>query len=144
MNLHYKIIEIYPDDNLVVVRYWTDMLSQQDLASDSRLNEHDEPVRCRSDVSVTLPIPTPADQELDDLLVRSAPFEWLKMMEKVKDPEVDTSLEGIYQLHHKVFSKKVEEMTAAGVNALSDSDIEKLIESITSGNTTPNSNTASI
>jgi hypothetical protein len=142
MNLHYKIIEVYPNDNLIVVRYWTDILTEKFLAADSQLNGLGEPARCRSDVSITLPIPTPTGDELDKILVQNAPIDWLKMMETVLDPAVDTSLDPIYPLVNQTFTKNMEDLVQEGVNALTDADIEKLIDSITNGNTDTTGNTA--
>jgi hypothetical protein len=94
-NLYYKVVETYPDDNNVVVRYWTDMISELELASDEWRNDDGTPKRCRSDVSLNLPIPAPTGKDLEDLFVKSGPVEWLKMLEKVKDPQFDTSLSNV-------------------------------------------------
>jgi hypothetical protein len=131
MNLHYKIVEVWPSDHLIVVRYWTDVLSEEFLASDSNRKEDGTPVRCRSDVSLTLPIPTPTGKELEDLIVRQAPLEWLKTLEKVQAPEIDTSMSDILKLKDTQFTK--EDFKILNLNPLetiSDDDIQKMIDNL--------------
>ena len=131
MNIHYKIVEVWPNDHLIVARYWTDVLSEEFLASDSNRKEDGTPVRCRSDVSLTLPIPTPTGKELEDLIVRQAPLEWLKTLEKVQAPEIDTSMSDILKLKDTQFTK--EDFKILNLNPLetiSDDDIQKMIDNL--------------
>lgn len=132
MNLHYKIVEVWPDDHLIVVRYWTDVLSEESLASDQNRNEDGTPVRCRSDVSLTLPIPVPEESALQELILAQAPFHWLKTLEDVLNPEVDTSVDHIKSLLGKKFTKENLEKSLLSVpKDLTDEEIEDLINSIT-------------
>ena len=84
MNIHYKIVELWPDDHLMVARYWTDVLTEEMLAGDANRNSDGTPVRCRTDVAINIPIPVPTGKELDVFIKRNAPLGWLKMMEDVK------------------------------------------------------------
>ena len=131
MNLHYKIVEVWPSDHLIVVRYWTDVLSEEFLASDSNRKEDGTPVRCRSDVSITLPIPAPTGNELENLIVSQAPLEWLKTLEKVQAPDIDTSMSDILKLKDTQFTK--EDFKILNLNpleTLSDDDIQKMIDNL--------------
>jgi hypothetical protein len=101
-NLYYKVVEKYPEENLIVVRYWTDLISELDLMVDGLMREDGVPVRCRTDVSINLPIPAPTGSELDKFLIRSGPIAWLKMMEQVKDPYVDTSIDHVIENYYNV------------------------------------------
>lgn len=135
MNLHYKIVEVWPQDHLVVVRFWTDALSEDFLASSDIRKEDGTPVRCRSDVSVTLPIPAPEGEELEKLLVSYAPLEWMKLLEKVQAPEIDTSLTQVQYLLGvaKVKSmEEVEELVNPGTSSrqLTEEEITALINNI--------------
>ena len=145
MNIHYKIVELWPDDHLVVVRYWTDNISELELASDDNRKEDGTPVRCRSDVSINLPVPMPTDpDEIDKLIKVAGPVGWLKMLEDVKNPNVDTSLSSLIGLVGVVKSTTKEEIAAITQEnidvrtipevetapELSDDDIQKLIDSI--------------
>jgi hypothetical protein len=130
MNIHYKIVEVWPSDHQIVVRYWTDVLSEEFLASDSNRKEDGTPVRCRSDVALTLPIPAPTGKELDELLVRNAPLEWLKTLEKVQTPDIDTSMSDILKLKDEQFTATLSAATPP--DALSDDEIQQMINKITS------------
>lgn len=132
MNIHYKIVEVWPQDHLIVARYWTDNVSEQFLSSNQGLKEDGSPYRCRSDVSITLPIPAPEDQELEELIMRNAPSYWLKTLEDVMDPNIDTSMSRIQKLAGQTFTKTVDlsQDTKSDVvkEILSDDEIQKLIQ----------------
>jgi hypothetical protein len=134
MNIHYKIVELWPDDHLIVVRYWTDNLSEEFLASDSNRKEDGTPVRCRSDVSLTLPVPAPTGVSLEKMILMNAPKVWLQTLEDVQNPEVDTSLSEIKNMVGVVKSKstkQIEEMLNVGeTQQLSDAEITDLIKKI--------------
>jgi len=98
MNIHYKIVELWPDDHLIVARYWTDVFTEEMLASDSNRKADGTPVRCRTDVTINLPIPVPTKDELDIIVKKAGPIAWLKMMEDVKNPDVDTDTTSIRDL----------------------------------------------
>ena len=131
MNLHYKIVEVWPSDHLIVARYWTDVLSEEFLASDSNRKEDGTPVRCRSDVSLTLPIPTPTGKELEELIIRQAPLEWLKTLEKVQAPDIDTTMTDILKLKDTQFTADVSKALNP-FDTLSDDEIQQMIDKITS------------
>jgi hypothetical protein len=131
MNLHYKIVEVWPQDHLVVIRYWTDALSEEFLASNDIRKEDGTPERCRSDVSITLPIPAPTGKELEDLLISYAPLDWLKTMEKIQAPEIDTSMEDIMKLKDASFSVDISKLETQ-FDALTNEQIQEMIDKITS------------
>lgn len=134
MNIHYKIVEVWPSDHLIVARFWTDILSEEFLASDANRNEDGTPVRCRSDVSLTLPIPTPTGEELEKLILRNAPVAWLQTLEDVHNPNVDTDMSAIKNLVGVIAtktSKEVEQMINPNqTHQLSDEEITDLINKI--------------
>jgi len=131
MNLHYKIVEVWPQDHLVVIRYWTDALSEEFLASNDIRKEDGTPERCRSDVSVTLPIPAPEGAELEKLLISYAPLDWLKTMEKIQAPEIDTSMGGIMELKDASFTVDISKMETQ-FDTMTDEEIQEMIDKITS------------
>jgi hypothetical protein len=133
MNLHYKIVEVWPSDHLIVARYWTDVLSEEFLASDSNRNEDGTPVRCRSDVALTLPIPALTGLDLEKFILQNAPKNWLQTLEDVVNPNVDTSLDYLKDMVGKVYTKsekEINELVNPSEALLSDTDIENLIKSI--------------
>lgn len=131
-NLHYKIVEVWPNDHMIVVRYWTDDLSEEFLASDANRKEDGTPVRCRSDVALTLPVPAPTGSLLEELIVGSAPLEWLKTLEKVQSPDIDTSMAEIMEIKDSVKVVDVTTYQPKGDGAMSDQEIEEMINKIIS------------
>ena len=127
MKINYKIVEVWPNDHLIVARYWTDIVSEEFLASDDQRNEQGKPIRCRSDVAITLPIPAPQGEELDKLIVANAPMAWLTTMENVIDPNVDTSLNHISDMIGIV---KEADISSTQQLDMTDADIEELISKI--------------
>jgi hypothetical protein len=134
MNIHYKIVEVWPSDHLIVARYWTDKLSEEFLASDSNRKEDGTPVRCRSDVSLTLPVPAPTGDALEKLILANVPMAWLQTLENVQDPNVNTDMSSIENLLGVVNVKSATEIQQAiGSNQtqqLSDAEISSLIAKI--------------
>ncbi len=134
MNIHYKIVEVWPSDHQIVVRYWTDVLSEEFLASDSNRKEDGTPVRCRSDVALTLAIPAPTGDALEKLILANVPMAWLQTLENVQDPNVNTDMSSIENLLGVVNVKSATEIQQAiGSNQtqqLSDAEISSLIAKI--------------
>ena len=92
MNIHYKIVEVWPSDHLIVARYWTDEITEEFLASDSNRKDDGTPVRCRTDVSISLPIPEPSSEKIYEIIQKSVPLAFLESLEKIKDPNINTSM----------------------------------------------------
>lgn len=134
MNLHYKIVEVWPQDHLVVVRYWTDVLSEEFLASDDSRKDDGTPWRCRSDVSITLPVPAPEGADLEKFLVSFAPLDWLKTLEKVQAPDIDTSMSNIMKLKDATFTADTSKINADFDTTMTDEQIQEMIDKITSSN----------
>jgi hypothetical protein len=128
MKIHYKIIEVWPDDHLIVVRYWTDIITEEFLASSPEKLEDGSPVRCRTDVAISIPIPAPSESELEEFLLVNAPSSFLKTLEDVQNPEVDTTMSSILALKGKQFTGV---QTSNNNNKeLTEEEIEKLIEQV--------------
>lgn len=127
MNIHYKIVEIWPDDHLIVARYWTDMVTEHYLANTDEYLPDGSPARCRSDVSITLPVPTPIGEDLENIILRNAPTYWLTALEAALDPNIDTSMKHIKAMKGKTFTKKHTNEDEAS-QVLTDDEIRKLIE----------------
>ena len=134
MNINYKIVEVWPNDHLIVARFWTDVLSEEFLASDSNRKEDGTPVRCRSDVSITLPVPAPTGNDLQKLILMNAPIAWLKTLEDVQDPNVNTDMSAIENLVGLISTKsatEIQKMINPGISQqMSDEEISSLIAKI--------------
>jgi hypothetical protein len=136
MNIHYKIVELWPDDHLIVARYWTDKLTEEMLASDSNRKENGTPVRCRTDISINLSVPPQEGEELDKLIIKNAPYGWLEILESVIDPNVNTDTSHIVSLVE--VKKTIDENTLKKiltppvmiVPELQESEIEELLKGL--------------
>ena len=93
--IKYKIIDINTAEHSIVVRYYTDIITEAMLATDVLDNVIR---RCRTDYSFDLPVPTPSGTALHDFIVARAPTAWLHTQEDVLNPAIDTSLSAIVPL----------------------------------------------
>ncbi len=136
-NIHYKIVEVWPNDHMIVVRFWTDDLSEEFLASDSNRKEDGTPVRCRSDVALTLPIPAPKGKELENFIAKQAPLEWFNTLEKIISPDIDTSMDDIMKLKDTTFTadpNKIDSGGGSDIVMMTDEEIQRMIDKVTSSN----------
>jgi hypothetical protein len=93
--IKYKIIETNTAEHSIVVRYYTDIITEAMLATDVVDNVIR---RCRTDYSFDLPVPAPTGTALHDFIVARAPTAWLQTQEDVLNPAIDTSLAAIIPL----------------------------------------------
>ena len=97
MNLKYKIIEAYPQQHSIVVRYYTDVVTEALLAV--QVDEKTGAVlRGRTDYHYELPVPTPTGTDLEAFISLRAPREWLATQEAVLNPQFDTAMGGVMPL----------------------------------------------
>lgn len=99
MNIHYRILKVDLSTHAVLVRYWTDKVTEMDLAEPQNLpggpplNADGYPLNTRTDILLTIyDTPTPTPEELDKRIMMAAPVDWLKLQEDIKDQGIDTSM----------------------------------------------------
>jgi hypothetical protein len=99
MNIHYRIVKVEPAAHGMVVRYFTDKVSEMDLANSFnedgsiQTNADGYPLSTRTDVFMSVyETPTPSSEELEKKIIINAPVDWLKLQEDIKDPSVDTKM----------------------------------------------------
>lgn len=99
MDIKAKIIEKNPDQHYIVVRFYSDKYPERHprmIESDREEFQRPDggPERCRTDRTITLPIPAPDAAGLATLIYNaSVPAKNLmELWEKIDDPKVDTSL----------------------------------------------------
>lgn len=138
MNIHYKIVEVWPSDHLIVARFWTDIITEEMLNSNpsgEQRKEDGTPTRCRSDVAISIPIPAPEEKELKELILKNAPIDFLKTLESIQNPSIDTSMSSILALKDQTFMQSDADKKFAPIDPnkeLTEEEIEKLIELVTS------------
>tara|TARA_B110000503_G_scaffold11450_1_gene15540 strand:+ start:283 stop:636 length:354 start_codon:yes stop_codon:yes gene_type:complete len=91
--IKYKIVEVNQEDHSIVVRFYSDAVTEAALAS--QWGDAGQILRCRTDYNIDLPIPAPTGAALAALISEQAPTQWLKQQELILDPLINTSLEGM-------------------------------------------------
>lgn len=97
MNLKYKIVKLDLIQHSMVVRYYTDRITESMLCN-ARDTLTGDILQCVTDYNYNLPIPAPEGQALVDFIEQRAPVEWLSTREAVLDPYVDTSMDSLQVL----------------------------------------------
>lgn len=99
MEVKYRIILVDPEEHSIVVRYFTDKVTEEMLATEFDtngnpvLNESGYPTRCRTDYHINIfQVPSPSQEEIVKIINYNAPYDWLNMQEQINNPNVDTSL----------------------------------------------------
>ena len=117
MNIHYRIIKVDPAAHGVVVRYFTDKVTETDLANSLNpdgsviLNADGYPVTTRTDVMISIfDTPAPSNEEIEKRILMNAPVQWLKLQEDIKDPDVDTKMTEIRNLTGESKSVSLDEL----------------------------------
>lgn len=105
MNIHYRIVKVDPEAHGVVIRYYTDVVTEMDLANSFnedgsvKLNADGYPLSTRTDVLMSIyDTPTPSPEEIEKRIMVNAPVDWLKLQEDIVDPSVDTKMRDIRNL----------------------------------------------
>jgi hypothetical protein len=90
VNIHYRVLSIDETECSLIVRYFTDELSEHDLRMDPSSPDTGSPERCRTDYNLTVWDQNISEQDLHDYIVRSAPHDWLKLKStsKTKPPHM--------------------------------------------------------
>jgi hypothetical protein len=99
MIIKYRILHVFPENHSATVRFYSDHVSEEDLASDlanGRENilrrEDGSPLYCRTDCAVEFPIPMiPDGPELDEHILKFAPAMFIKRMKDIANTSIDTS-----------------------------------------------------
>ena len=102
MNIHYRILKVDPAAHGILVRYFTDKVTEMDLANSLNpdgsviLNADGYPVSTRTDVMMSIyDTPAPSNDEIEKRIMLNAPVDWLKLQEDIKDPDVDTKMSDV-------------------------------------------------
>lgn len=88
--IKYKIVEVNPTQHSIVVRYYSDIITEGMMATQK--DAAGVIVRCRTDYNIDLPIPAPVGAALAKFIMDRAPSSWLKLQEDVLNPGIDTSM----------------------------------------------------
>lgn len=82
MKINYRILSFNIDDNSILVRYWTDLLTERQLSVDP-LEVYDTPDHCRSDCNITLPFKaTSSEHDVHRIIMHNVPRQFLQILEQ--------------------------------------------------------------
>jgi hypothetical protein len=119
MNLRYKIIEVNTKEHSIVVRFYTDVITEEMLAVDVV----DGVIRRgRTDYSIDLPFPAPTGNALAEFIVSRAPVGWFTTQEAVLNPVLDTSLSSVAELVGKELTPPAAAVASLGITTNSTLD----------------------
>lgn len=78
MKIHYKIIKKIPLDSQIIVRYFTDVVTEQYLATET--DQHGEITRSRADYAIQIPLSS--EDSIEEIIKKSCPYQSLEIEEK--------------------------------------------------------------
>lgn len=141
--MKYRIISTDPENHSIVVRYYTDILTEDMLAAEFdypidgspktiRRLADGIPERCRTDYNYNIWNVRATKEDIEKYIIDSAPLEWFEMQHKILDPQTDTSLSQIEDLIGKEvdFDKERLVIPKEIEKPLTDEDIEILLNEI--------------
>ena len=132
IKFYYKIIEANEDDQSITVRYWTDFLSEEELAADNNRNPDGTPVRCRTDYNFNIWDNTKTTEEIEKMIVSSFPREWFLLKYAVKTPNIDHTttgrMRGVASLLNKTHERESQKLEINNEPILSQDNINEFIE----------------
>lgn len=131
MEIKYKIISVDPSQHSIIVRYYSDLISEDSLATsfngDGSIarDENGSPLRCQTDYNINVwqTTSTPTIEDIKNIANLSAPFDWFRLKHAILDPNVNTSLSAAYSMLNQEFVAQEPQKTI-------DDDVEKEIQQI--------------
>lgn len=103
MKIHYRLLQIDKKEHSIVVRYYTDLITEEKLANEFnedgtiKMSENGNyPSKCRTDCNLNIfETPSPSKEDIIKIIEQSAPITWLHMQEQILNENIDTNLESI-------------------------------------------------
>ena len=151
MEVKYRIIDVDPNQHSIVVRYYTNVLSEDSLATSFNTDgsiargPNGSPLRCQTDYNINIwkTETPPTVDDIKKIANDSAPYDWFKLKHDILDPNVDTSLSVVSSLINQEFvaQKPVSVVETIMNDENIESEIQKIIDSITSNSNSSSANT---
>ena len=132
IKFYYKIIEANEEEQSITVRYWTDFLSEEELAADNNRNPDGTPVRCRTDYNYNLWDNKKTTEEIEEMIVSGFPREWFLLKYAVKTPDIDHTttgrMKGVASLLNKTHERESQKPEINNEPILAQDNINEFIE----------------
>lgn len=129
MILKYRILSVDEPSRSYVIRYFTDIITEDDLATDFDIDNeiirdaNGYPRRCSTDVSYSLIFDSDFTPEnVNFKIVTSAPYDWLVLLEKIKSntvPGMDNVrllMDGVHEFYPNTISELIAEKYKDQIN----------------------------
>ena len=136
MLMKYRIISLDHKENSAIIRFYTDTINEDFLASSFDINNNivrtdaGYPERCRTDVNITFYKTDSTEKEIDELIQSHAPVQWLKL--QTEDNKSLSELKVGKEKEFTYVAPTVEDNISDKV--LTDEEIDKLLEQLTTKN----------
>ena len=144
MEVKYRIIDVDPNQHSIIVRYYTNVLTEDSLAisfnSDGSIARRADgsPQRCQTDYHINIwkTDTAPTAEEIQKIANDAAPYDWFKLKHDIMDPNIDTSLSNVSSLVGKEFAAIKPVIDIAIVEEKTteeniENEIQKIIDSLT-------------
>ena len=150
MEVKYRIIDVDPNQHSIIVRYYTNVLTEDSLAisfnTDGSIARRADgsPQRCQTDYHINIwkTDTAPTAEEIQKIANDAAPYDWFKLKHDILDPNIDTSLSNASSLVGKEFAAVkpvilIESLISSNTSAntapeeLIENEIQRIIDSIT-------------
>lgn len=101
MNVHYRILKVDNLERGIIVRYFTDILTEDMLANSiddaGSIMRTDEgyPIRCRTDWNYTIYDLNATEEDIQQIIRNGAPVDWFRMQEAILDSNINTDITAI-------------------------------------------------
>lgn len=105
MKINYRIVRVDENEHSILVRYYTDIVTEEHLATPKTPSGGFEttpegyPVSCRTDYYFNIwETPSPSQERIIEIIENGAPRDWLYLQEQILNANVDTSLSAAKQI----------------------------------------------
>jgi hypothetical protein len=105
MKINYRILSVDEAEHTAVVRYWTDIITEESLAThftpsgDIKMDANGYPERCRTDYNVNFyDLPNPSSNDVMVMIKNSSPSRWFKILEEIKSSNTQYNLSNVSNL----------------------------------------------
>ena len=137
MDIKYKIIDVDRTQHSIVVRYYTDFLTEDQLSTafnpDGSImrREDGSPARCQTDYNINIwrTNPAPTLEEIQEIAKNSAPYDWFKLRKDILDSTIDTSLSVVDNILNQEFIAPPPTAPQQEIKT-SEQEIENMIQSL--------------
>lgn len=110
MKINYRILKVDEKEHSIIVRYYTDIITEDKLANSWDENgiartEEGFPIVCRTDYNFNIwETPSPTEERIKEIIMNGAPVDWLRLQEQIANNEIDTTLSEVKPLENTASS----------------------------------------